>query len=497
MAKLPDENDLHLRGELPDDPFEGLIRLLPPPEPTPTPSSEDEPPIYQCTPDGRPYLVVPPGDRGWFVATSDGGYRLARESLVRVELMRHWPELDVNLPPPEGEEDKPGKPMTPAQLFACYGADCDAVYYSYTRKTEFRPRPPHTGDLFVRVLTAPEPPAVKHEDVLEFLGVLCGKRVNILLDWLATAPLLELPTGVPVLKGGDSLGKSMIPLGLSRYFGEAVTDYDDVFKERFNDALLRSPLVWLDETTHTDSKSGRFRKLTGNDRHAIEGKGTPSGTLIGCPRLIVTTNDDDPLGISREELTTAGEDAIGVRIILIDCLPEAKEWLKKRGGRRGTGDWVSKPDGSPGKIPELIAWLRQNHPVTHGSRFLVHGDADEWAARIGTRKGTPATILDAYAAYTAMTPAERRELPAEPFKFDDKAYPAHVIIGNKALRDCWKALLGENAPSHRKVAEALTKLAPAGNEKLTLSTPENSPTKDRMNGYLVPRTLLPKEDGRG
>lgn len=477
-----DDNDLHRRGELPEDPAAGLVRLLPPVQ---RPRDDDPERAYETLEDGRPYLVVPPGDRGWFVATPDGDYRIVRESLVRASLMRHWPDLEVNLQPED--EDKPPKAMTPAQLWGCYGADCDAVYYSYLDKTQFKARPPSTGDLVVKVLHAAPPAPVHHPEVLEFFAVLFGTRNDIMLDWLATAPILNRPTGVPVLLGPNSLGKSMIPLGLSRYFGEAVTDYDNVFKNQFNDALLRGPVVWLDETTEVDARSGRFRKLSANDRHAIEGKNTPAGTLIGCPRIIVSSNSLDPLGLGREDLSAADEDAIGVRIILVDCCLEAKEWLAKRGGRKGTADWVSYPDGRPGRIAETIAWLAAHRKVVPGIRFLVHGDADEWASRIGTRKGLPATIIDAIVSYLALTPQQRQELPEHPFKWDE-AYPDHIIVSNQSLRACWLLLLGERPPSHIKVAQALQKLAPAGNEKLAPAI------GNRMNGYLVPRAVVPKED---
>lgn len=443
----------------------------------------DTGPAYMRTEDGRPFLIVPPGTAGgWFVATPDGGYRLVRESLVRAELQRHWPDLLVDVL----SGDKP-RPMKAPELFLCYGADCDSVYYSYTRKTEFRERDGCTGDLFLRVLSPSAPEPVRHKDVLEFFAVLFGGRLDVMLDWLATVDRLDRPTGIPILRGDNSLGKSMVPLGVSRFFGEAITEYDDIFKERFNDALLRCPLVWLDETSHVDSKSGRFRKLSANDRHAIEGKNTPSGTLLGCPRLIVTTNDEDPLQLGREELSKSGEDAIGTRIIVVECRSEARQWLEDRGGREFTADWVARKDGSPGKIPETIAWLCANRRVTPGSRFLVSGDAGAWAASIGSRKGMAATVLDAYAAYLAMGAKKRAELPSMPFLFDE-AIAGYVLIGNQALRECWQALLGERAPSHRKVADALGKLAPRGNEKVTLSSGE------RVPGYLVPRHLLPKED---
>ena len=441
---------------------------------------------YQTTPDGRPYIVVPPGRAaGWFVSSNAGGFGLTPKEILHVELERHWPDLPVEYQP---NIEAPPKKMPPAMLFSRYGVRASAVYYTYIGESRFEPRPGHTGDVYVRCLSDEHVPAVRHDDVLEYLRVLCGDQTEILLDWLSTVHRFDRPTGVPVLIGAHSSGKSMLPQGLGRRFAAGTTDYDDIFKERFNDALLRSPIVWLDEVTETDARSGRFRKLTANLEHSIEGKGIPSGLLRGSPRLIVTSNEPDPLRLGRERLSATSEDAIGSRIIQIDCRPEAADWLRERGGYALTAEWVTRSDGRPGKIAETIAWLEKHRSVGEPTRFLVEGDAAAWAARIGSRQGLAGTVLDALAIYLSWDSTEREALPAHPFLFDE-SYPDHVLVFNKPLRECWSSLLGERAPSHRAVASALEKLGGgAATKKRTLS----DGSRPRCN--LIPLELVPDPD---
>lgn len=414
-----------------------------------------EPPkrAHDTTPDGRPYLVKVTGGTVWFVATPDGGFVPVDERLLRKELERHWPDL----PTKAAGDDGQARVMGPAELFGRYGIRAENVFYAYTGRTRFTYRPPHTGDLFVRVITADPPPAVRHEEVMAWLALVGGDR---LLDWLAVVDQLDHPTAALLLLGVARIGKSMIALGCARYFGCAVADYDDIFKGRFNGALLRSPIVALDESTEAEATSAGFRKLTANSAHAVEEKNRPTATLLGCPRLIVSSNEPDPLKLGREDLSLASENAIGERILMIDCDPAAAAYLAEHGGRAFTRDWIQWSDGSPGKLPETIAWLVAHRQVVHGSRFLVEGNAAEWAARIATRTGLPATILDAIAVHAGDRQLRARLEDDPPFRYS--AGWAHVR--NAALRTHWRSLLGdsERTPSHKQVTDALRKLAPSG-----------------------------------
>jgi hypothetical protein len=439
---------------------------------------------HQTTPDGRPYLVRVPGSQGWYLATARGGFAIVDDVVLRTELRRHWPELELD------EEDENGviKPLGVQAIYARYGTRARSLVYTYVGQSRVTYLADHDVELVLRVCDREPPPPVRHGDVLEWLHVLCGDRVDTVLDWLATCTELSQPTAALVLIGEGSSGKSMLATGLAAYYGADVADYDDVFKGRFNDALLRSPVVFLDENTQTESRSAGFRKLTANRVHGIEAKGKPSCTLQGCPRLIVASNDPDPLRLSREALTLASEQAIGMRVVSIDCCKGAPAWLEERGGNAYTADWVTREGGAAGKLGELIAWLRDHRTVRKGSRFLVTGSSTEWAARIGTREGLPSTILDAIARWLDDDKArsDLQRMRVQPV-ITDPAIPGKALVSNRGLRDSWEALIGDRPPTHRQVADALRRLSGEedSSRQVTLYDGTRSP-----RGALVPLTLL-------
>lgn len=454
------------------------------------PTQADEELRYQTTPDGRPYIVSPPGNQnGWFVALPGGGFSFIKNALLRQKLERLWPDLETTYT--TGGENPQVKAMGSALLWKRYGADASAVFYTYLGESRFNPSRGDCGDLYVRVpALVREVPAVRHADVLEWLQVMCADQYEPMLDWLSTAPRLDLPTSVPVLIGDSGCGKSMLSFGVARYFGPAVTTFDGVTRNQFNDALLRSPVAICDEESTTGARSGVFRSLSANSRHAVEPKNQPSGTLIGNPRLFFNSNEDDAMKISRENLSARSEKAIGDRILLVECAAAATQWLVDRGGRDGlTAEWVDRRDGSPGKIAELVSWLYQNRDVKLGGRLAVHGDSARWARRVSVRQGMAGTVLDALSIYLSWDSSQREALPAHPFLFDDR-YPGQAVVFNQKLRECWRDLLGEAPPNHKVIAAALSKIG--GGEPATKRTLSNG---KRPKCSLIPLDLIPDWDG--
>ncbi|MEN0066404.1 MAG: primase-helicase family protein [Myxococcota bacterium] len=473
-----DLNDRWREGPQAFDPTAGLVRYavasVPPNGGT----------CCSETPDGRPYLAAAKGAQGFYVATATG-YVFVASKLVRVELQRLWPHLQTR--------NEEGEPLGAATLYERFGRRVDDVIFSYTSRTRFEKGPNHGGKLFLQVLQEPPPPAVFHADVDEWLRLAFNERT---LDWLATMPELGQPTSALWLYGAKGIGKSMIAEACSAYFGSAVTDYDDVFKGRLNDALLRCPIMHLDEQAEVKASTGVMRKRIANSRHAIEAKGEPSGTLHGCPRLIICSNNPDPMGWGREALTRMDNDAIGDRMLIVDCNPAAERWLKERGGRQGvTSDWLERSDGSRGRLVEHIAWLVQNRTVERDPRFLVPGDAAEWSARVGTREGLPRTILDALACYLEMSPAERNWVDDKypPFLWHPN-YADTVLISVPGLIRNWRPLVGagEPVPSPVKTGKALQILTNAdGPTRIRLRAGDDK----RVRLYLLPESVVARHVG--
>ena len=342
----------------------------------------------QHTPDGRPYVVAMDGRRGMFVATQGGGrpgsYVFQDTTLVVPRLVREWPGLPTTQPSPDG---KKMESMGPVGVLRAYGdAWCDRVEYSYTGGSEYND---DTGVLRVaaRFRSAPDP--VEHERVAEWLSLLPALPDDhgVLLDWLATFPLVDLPTSALVLTGKKSVGKQMLVLGLCEYFGVQPVSYD-VAVHRFNEQLRLTPVVWLDEATRSHGQSALFRRLVANSSHPIEGKNKPTATLVGSPRVLAFANNDDPFGLATEDLTHADEEAVGDRLRHITVSDAAATYLKSIGGRT-----VTERDNWPMKIAQHVAWLAATRDVVRGERLLVPGDAARWAREIGSRHGHAGQIL--------------------------------------------------------------------------------------------------------
>ncbi len=469
---------------------------------TPQPQSTQGAPVgddeievaYQTTPDGRPYLVAPPGTQsGVYVARDAEGFVFIREKWMLKTLKRYWPELETTYT--TGGENPQVKAMTDVMLWDRYGAQASEIYYTYIGSSRFEAVDKNEGRLYMRTpAIVQNVPAVKHDEVLEWLQILCGDQYETMLDWLATVAMLDRPTAVPVLIGDSGTGKSILGDAVSRYFGPSITAYDGIMRNQFNDALLRSPIVLLDEKSEVDTRSGALRSLSANSRHSIEPKGQASGTLLGCPRTFITSNEDDPLQLARETLSLKSEKAIGDRLFIVDCNPAAKTWIEERGGRRGvTREWLDRIGGAPGKICETIAWLIQNRTVTLGTRLLVEGDAVRYAARISSRTGLQKTILSAIEEYLSWDSPQREALaPAHPFLFDAK-YPDHVLVFNMPLRAAWEQLLGERPPSHRKMSDSLCKLSDDKEcKRRTLANKTRAP-----RCAMVPKSLLDDPNAAG
>ena len=219
-------------------------------------------------------------------------------------------------------------------------------------------------------------PSVYHEDVAKWLSLLAGKNEadkEALLDWLATFFMFKDVNTAIYLRGRDSCGKSMLPIALSSIFGSSPVPFTEAISN-FNDALTKSPVVWLNEgiSMNPDAFTFEFRKVTGDLEHKVQGKYLPTASVRGAFRVVVTANHNKALPLSE---SGSEDDGIAVikRIRYFEVDPEAAIYLEENGGKQGISrDWVRYEDtDKPGKICEHVMWLANNRKPVLGSRFLV------------------------------------------------------------------------------------------------------------------------------
>lgn len=412
----------------------------------------------QHTPDDRPYVVAVDGKKGMFVATrgtsdNPGAFVYQDTTLVVPRLRREWPGLPLWTPKASGEGDRP---MTPVEALERFGdAWSDRVQYTYRGASGFDE---DTGIITIssRFRRPPEP--VEHKGIARWLELLPADPEDhgILLDWLATFPQIMKPTSALVLTGPGSVGKSLLVSGLCDYFGVAPVSYDTAVQQ-FNEELRHSPVVWLDESTKAHGQSAHFRRLTGNDRHRIEGKNKPTAILIGCPRSLAFANGDDPFGVAAEDLTADAEHAIGLRLRHIPVSAKAALHLRALGGRAYTegNNWS-------GKLAGHVAWLAETRDVPPGDRLLVPGDAAKWAREIASRHGHAGQILQLVAdEYAKIDPSKPPRVTggSAPAVLHGGDGTAFVWVTNNGVRGAWNRHFAENAPSHVVIGKALRRLS--------------------------------------
>lgn len=332
-----------------------------------------------------------------------------------------------------------------AEAYARVGARVESVVYELGAAQDRY----DSGTLYLAA-GQPDPDATPREDleIADWLSTLCGhdRRHTRLLDWLAAAWDLRHPTCALYLQGGGGTGKSMLATALQRCWGRRTASYADVVLGSYSGAIVRQPIVWLDERApedHGGRGTAAFRSLVGNRSHVYAEKYQPSATILGCPRLIVTSNTDDALRFGREDLARDDLEAIAVRVLHLEIDSRAARLLSDT----DTSDWVETEDHRPGRLCRHLAWLRDHHEIaTPGRRLLVEGEVGAWLRRQSTQSGLAQDVLVALVrALTDLRDAEdpitRERLAAHLLQPE----PGHVLVSATDLHRAWPLLTGDRS----------------------------------------------------
>lgn len=344
------------------------------------------------------------------------------------------------------------KPLN--QLLKQYGKQAGEVVYEIgTRGARFDEE---TATLVQGILPLPNIEPVYHADIAAWLHAICPPEDHeAVLDWLATARQIRLPTATLYFCGPPGIGKQVFATGLGAALsGTGAIDFDQAMDEK-NGALLSSCVLFLDEKSRAAKSkvSAIYRKISANREHTVRALYQPAVTVRGCYRIIIGANNENALPLhdaeSRDDLK-----AVVKRVRFIRVPAAAEGYMEAIGGEKATFDWVRYPDGRPGKFAEHLVWLEQNRTVVPGSRFLVEGVPTTWHEDILSTTNERADVLSVVAR--AISSAG-----LGPNSCADKA--ADIIGGLHgvwvdpvAVRKRWFALTNDpNVPGARNLATAL------------------------------------------
>lgn len=297
-----------------------------------------------------------------------------------------------------------------------------------------------------------------HEDVEGYLQALGGDDVDLLKSWLACATYTATePLAALYLDGPPSSGKSFLFKLVASLWGSAWTDYNLVAGD-FQGAMLQSPMLVADEGVspgkwNEDKASDVFRRFVAETQHPINPKNKAPASLHGAVRVGITANGMDGLPF-KKALGKTGIDAIVERVIYIKVGPEAKAYLNHLGGRAGVRDWLL-PNGQPGRAAEHLLWLRDNHPVTPGKRFLVQGKPTDWHRHFAASQGFKPAVLAVVAGLAKRLQGATNNgiaVKADP----DNGY---IWVHHSAVFDHWGDFADIRRPKPAAVSDTLDMLA--------------------------------------
>lgn len=305
----------------------------------------------------------------------------------------------------------------------------------------------------------------RHADVAEWLMALGGEREGALLDWLATANMLESPTSCLYIEGPKDVGKGMLAAALGKMYGAAPVNFHTAIS-RFNVELMTCPIVWINEGIESSPHiSAAFRDLITEGHRKIEQKYQPSSRIEGCVRVVICANNSEAIKLSGRH-TRDDVDAIKQRIFHLPTDDVAANYLRALGGRAFTeGDgWVTRPDGSPGKICEHIAWLQANRHVERGKRLLVEGPPSDYHRRLLSSSSLSSQVLWAVAEGLLISEGKSSKAGVNVPGIRKKRNPdgsVWVWVNVSALHSRWKVLVNEDVlkPERAEVAAAVRSMS--------------------------------------
>ena len=324
--------------------------------------------------------------------------------LANIQRCGHSLIQDKN-PPPKSDPGARPTDRSEASLLSDYGYVTDEIRASRLithNKIEVRER---SGELhvgFVKRLPGMRTDIRPCFDsrVHEWLCCLGGKYTEKFLDWLACFHRIGEQCCGLYIQGPAKIGKGMLGKALSEMTEAKTFAPFHTVMESFQDMMVLSPFVWMDESASTAQRSMQsmmhtYKKLVTGEFNSPNSKGDKMFRIDSQWRVLITSNRDDSLKPDKD-MNKDDLEAIAQRTLHID--PDAAgclSLLQRVGEARGTAGWVEKV------IPAHIAWLAEERApaiaAAPQSRLLVMGENSPWLQAMATKTEGTNLVLRALA----------------------------------------------------------------------------------------------------
>lgn len=229
------------------------------------------------------------------------------------------------------------------------------------------------------------------------------KNYELFIRWIAYSIEIGKPICALALIGPSGCGKSLIVKGLAEVFSfDGIVARGNELVSDFPDTLLLTPVVHVDEgwVIPDIKKKGladTFRSCVLGDIGHIKVKYKASMKVKNNVRIVMTANNTKVLTdlMDLNNMSEADREAIGTRILQLDCKYSATEWFRKNADVSYKDRWVgSIGTSSKNVLASHMLWLHSKKETfgPPGHRMLVEGNLHLTNLNIKLLEGSQLTL---------------------------------------------------------------------------------------------------------
>lgn len=287
-------------------------------------------------------------------------------------------------------------------------------------------------------------------DVAAWLEILCGSKVEDVLNWMALVTSLDETCAALMLTGPKGTGKSLFAHGMARLWRtDGPVPLTSAMGD-FNDALSRCPLIFADEQLPKDfrgfGRTAELREFIAQRSRPFKKKYYPETVILGATRLVIAANNEDILAIV-ENLSVNDIEAIGDRFYHVKVRKEAVDWVRALGG---LNDFVTED-----RIAKHALWLRDNYHIRRNGRFLIEPSDRSFYRALTTKSGIRSSVCQWLVGYLR----EPRRVDMGKL-FQVRVNRGRLLVTTEGILNNWQLYVtNENVPPTGRLSSAITGLS--------------------------------------